>query len=344
MAEPNDSRRPARVTINDVADAAGVSITTVSHSLNGKGRISPETRRRVAKVAAGLGYRPSASARSLAGGRSGLILITISVAGDGAPATFGSYQYYNEMLHAATSEAFDAGFAVVAFPDAPSEVGRLELLEPEGVIVVDPYRDHPVVDYARRHEIPVVTTGRAPGGDEPAVDNDHHRAATVVLDHLEAMGAGRIGILSPPVDRSYIADALGAYEDWCSARAIKPTIGEASNQSQAAGEAAARRLLRRRRPPDGLYALLDSLGFGALRAARLQGVAIPDELKLVALTESSLCAQTEPPLTTLNLNPELIAREAVRAVVARIRRREDDSPLPSIPVELIVRRSCGAPA
>lgn len=334
-----------RVTINDVAAEAGVSITTVSHSLNGKGRISQETRRRVAAVAAGMGYRPSASARSLAAGRSGLILITISISGDGAPAAFGNFQYYNEMLHAATSEAFDAGYALVALPDGPSQTGRLEHLEPEGVIVVDPHRGHPLIGYAHDRGIPVVTTGRTPGSDEPAVDNDHRHAATVALDHLEAMGAKRVGILGPPTDRSYIEDALEAYADWCRERGAEPIIGEATGQSPADGEATAREMLRRRKAPDGIYALIDGLGVGVLRAATVAGMSVPEDLKLVALTESSLCAQADPPLTTLNLNPELIAREAVRAVVARIKGCSDQAAPPaSIPVELIVRRSCGAAA
>ena len=67
------------VGIKDVAREAGVSITTVSHALNGKGRIPENTRRRVRGIAERLGYEPNAIARSLAGGRTGVIAIAFSL-------------------------------------------------------------------------------------------------------------------------------------------------------------------------------------------------------------------------------------------------------------------------
>ena len=70
----------ARIGIKDVAEAAGVSVTTVSHALNGKGRLPVETRERVQRVARDLGYRPSSTARNLVGGRTGLIGLTVSQA------------------------------------------------------------------------------------------------------------------------------------------------------------------------------------------------------------------------------------------------------------------------
>lgn len=334
-----------RVTINDVADAAGVSITTVSHALNGKGRISDTTRAHVAEKARELGYQPSPVARNLAGGRSGILALSISVSSGQPGASFGSYQYFNELLRAATTESFNRGYAMIAVPDEDDWQQRLARIVPEGLIVIDPPDGNPVVAFARRSGTPIVTAGRTSDGNEFWIDNDHYGATLTALKQLESSGARRIALLGPPADRSYIRDAVAAYRDWCAERHQAPLVAEAHDQSEAEGERVTLGLLDGRDRPDGIYALLDSLGLGVLRAARKAELSVPRDLKLVALTESPFCAQASPPVTTLNLNPVQIAREAVVALTARIE-GEDSGAQPSatVPVELVVRDSCGARA
>lgn len=105
---PRRSGRPGRAGIRDVAAAAGVSITTVSDALNGKGRLPDATRRHVREVAERLGYRPSAAARTLRTGKSGLIGLTVTTYGD-EPFTFTEFAYFAEMARAATSAALARG-------------------------------------------------------------------------------------------------------------------------------------------------------------------------------------------------------------------------------------------
>ena len=108
-------RRLGRAGIRDVAAAAGVSITTVSDALNGKGRLPDATRRHVREVADRLGYRPSAAARTLRTGKSGLIGLTVTTYGD-EPFTFTEFAYFAEMARAATSAALARGYALVILP------------------------------------------------------------------------------------------------------------------------------------------------------------------------------------------------------------------------------------
>jgi DNA-binding LacI/PurR family transcriptional regulator len=333
---------PVRVTINDVADAAGVSITTVSHALNGKGRISEETRQRVAETAAKLGYRPSASARSLAGGRSGIIGLSFTVI-SGQPGAFGGFGFFNDLLHSATATALELGYALITCPDDEEAVARLARLEPEGCIVVDPTRSQPMVEHARRTATPLVTVGRVPdGGDEPWVDNDHEDAARLAIDHLRKQGARRIAIISPGPEHSYTADGVDGFERVCSDLGVEPVVEYVDGDlAETDGFQAAKRLLEGDEPPDGIYTMLDRLGRGAIMAAESLSVSVPEKLKVVASTDSEVCARAEPTLTTVDLNPESLGREAVQMLVGRIRGERDSVDEIDVPVELIVRRSSG---
>src|SRR5689334_2714606 len=102
-------------SIQEVAHAAGVSITTVSHALNGKGRIAPETRARVQRVAAELRYRPHAGARNLAEGKAGVISLAVSQA-PGLSFALTDFAYFLNLMAAATRSALQLGYALVLLP------------------------------------------------------------------------------------------------------------------------------------------------------------------------------------------------------------------------------------
>ncbi|MFM8883654.1 MAG: LacI family DNA-binding transcriptional regulator [Solirubrobacterales bacterium] len=339
----NPERRE-RVTINQVAEAAGVSITTVSHALNGKGRISEATRKRVARTATKMGYRPSASARSLAGGRSGIIGLSFAVI-SGQPGAFGGFGFFNDLLHSATATALELGYALVTCADDSEAVERLGYLEPEGCIVVDPTRSQPMVEYARRTLTPLVTVGRVPdGGDEPWVDNDHQEAARLAIEHLRERGARRVALILPPPEHSYTADGLDGFELACSALDMEPVVEYADGDlAETDGFQATRRLLESDEPPDGIYTMLDRLGRGAIMAAESLSVSVPEKLKVVASTDSEVCDRAEPTLSTVDLDPEALGREAIQLLVERIRGGQGTTDAIEVPVRLIVRRSSGGP-
>lgn len=158
MSRAETSRRgsrPGRAGIRDVAAAAGVSITTVSDALNGKGRLPDATRRHVREVADRLGYRPSAAARTLRTGKSGLIGLTVTTYGD-EPFTFTEFAYFAEMARAATSAALARGYALVILP-ATSRHDVWSNVALDGTVVIDPSDHDPVVSELVRQGLPVVS-------------------------------------------------------------------------------------------------------------------------------------------------------------------------------------------
>ena len=285
-------RRP--IGIKEVAIAAGVSTTTVSHALNGKGRLPDTTRARVRAVAE-QARLPAERARGvLAGGRTAMLAMTVS-GSDEFAVQVGDLDYFLQVTNAATSAALERGYAVTLLPARwrPETLARLPL---DGGIVVDPVRDDAVVAALNARALPVVTLGRQPDGpaDAPWIDNDHHAGTARCSTTSRARG---------PADRP----PLGAHGLLLRAgharrlrRVVRGHRGRAAGRDSSREPERARRLRRDDEaarvphPPDGIYATLDRLALGALLAADARGVRVPADLRIAACTESH-AARSSPP-------------------------------------------------
>ncbi len=326
------------VGIKEVAERAGVSITTVSHALNEKGRISPETRRRVFEVVEELGYRPNATARNLAGGRSGLIGMCVAQPGESS-FSVSDYAYYAELISAASVAALDRGYALMlalnARPDAwsPSQV--------DGAIVVDPIAGDPMLEDVERAGAPVVTTGRVPGRSSGWwVDTDHRSVTHAMLDHLAARGAERIALLGSLRIASYSIDTHKAYLEWCDEHGQQPIdVTVRTDLTESAGFEATVKLLRRKRPPDAVHSPLDPLARGALLAAQSRGLSVPHDLMVSGCPDSAACRSSRPGLTTFEFYPSRIGAAAVEILTALIEGSEPPQAQVYIPSRFMPRGS-----
>jgi DNA-binding LacI/PurR family transcriptional regulator len=329
-----------RVDIREVARVAGVSVTTVSHALNGKGRLPEETRRHVQSVADHLGYRPSATARNLVGGKTGLLGLVVSQPTRGSFAV-SDFAYFTEIMAAATAAAMARGYALVLAPPdwGLGEGGPVAV---DGAIVIDPLRRDPLVREFARAGTPVVTTGRAldSAGDGAWIDNDHVGATRRVLDHLAKRGAQRIGLLTNPTRISYTVDVEDAYRAWCEERRLEPMIEYArADLTERAGFAAASEMLRLAEPPDAIHATYDRLAYGVVLAAGALGIRIPDDLLLAMTATNSGAPPQHPTITSLDLHPAEIGRLAAELLVDLIEERQPPERQLVVPTRLIPRGS-----
>lgn len=307
---------PRRVGIKKVAEAAGVSVTTVSHALNGKGRLPERTREHVRKVAEQLGYRPSAQARNLVGGRTGLLGLAVTQPA-GTPFPLTDLAYFVLLTNAATAAAMRRGYAVVLAPDG-GEADVWEHVEVDGAIVIDPMAGDPLVLRLRARGLPVVTTGRVIDGDAdaPWVDNDHAEATARVLDHLDRRGAQRIALVTSQPDSSFTVDTELAYGAWCRAHGMKPLVCRAAQDLDLDAAAAAAALAFDAEPAaDAVYATLDRLALATAQASQARGLAVPGDVQIVSATDSEAARWAHPPLTVLDLSPEEIGRRAADLLV-----------------------------
>lgn len=335
-----------RVGIKDVAEAAGVSITTVSHALSGKGRLPEATRERVARIARELGYRPHPTARSLAIGRTGLVATMVSAPG-GASIAFTEIDYYVTLMNAATRTAVARGFSLVV---APSTAGAetWDRLPLDGVIVIDPADGDETLPVLRSRGLAMVFVGRDPHGDpgDVVIQNDRRAATHDVLDHLMAAGARRPAILTLRTFESFTEECLQAAVAWSVARGPETAAHVGDVDPTADPEAlrsVAEAFLELPERPDGVFCLYERLAVELVTVATARRLRVPEDLRIVTISEAGLSASTTPPLTTLDLEQAQLGETAATLLADVLDGRPARSVL-DVPTRLTVRASTGGSA
>jgi DNA-binding LacI/PurR family transcriptional regulator len=293
-----------RVTIRDVAQAAGVSITTVSDALSGNGRLPAATRSRVAAVAGRLGYQANPAARSLRGRRVGSIGLYL-------PDDAGSYAYYLALAGGAASEALAHGLALTLIPQCP-DPARVTAFPVDGFCAVDPVRGDPVVRAFSRLGIPVVTCERdlTPGAEHTGrVEGDYRPVMTSLLDHLADQGAERVALIAPGPETAWGLDQRTAYRDWCTAgRRPEALYDVPFPASPEQVRDATLRALRSGPAPDAVVSGTDGGALGALVAAAELSRRVPEDLLVASSVDSPALRSCSPAITALDLRPDDMGR------------------------------------
>lgn len=326
--------RTERISIRDVARAAGVSTTTVSDALSGRGRLLQSTRERVAAVAAELGYTPHPNARWLRSGRTGAIGLYL-------PESTVGLEYYMRLALGAADEAFAHGLALTLVPSwHGSAAPPLHL---DGVVVSDPVRGDPMLDRLVALGGPVVTCERdmTPGAQHAArAQGDHHRGMRLLLDHLAEQGARRIAVLCPGDDTSFTADIRVAYAQWCAERGVENLLYDVPFAVKPDDVAAAvRSAFSRASSPDAMVVVPDGGVAPALQAILADGRRVPDDLLLASYVDSLALATMPVPITAVDIHPREMGREATRLLADLVEGRCEPGQVVDVPVQLVVRHS-----
>jgi DNA-binding LacI/PurR family transcriptional regulator len=326
--------RPPAATIFEVAEAAGVSITTVSHVFSGKRPVGERTRRRVMEAAERLAYRPRSTARALASGRTMTLAIQFPYAGQDVLFN----PYFSELVPAMSEAAVVRGYAFVLVPpDPPRDTFIRPLIEQRGVdgaILLDPVYGDTFPAALGEAGIPFVSLGRTPDAPAaPRVDQDFRALMRDVAGHLRANGYERPALLNLPGKLSTLLDIDEAFHEVAGDGAS--TAAEAPSDVAAAD--AARRMLTARDRPDAIVCLDERQAAAFYRVAAELGLDIPADLGVVALHDA-MAPGMRPPLTSVTLFPDRAGRALVE-LVDRVLEGEDPPALTLVDWELRPRAS-----
>jgi DNA-binding LacI/PurR family transcriptional regulator len=334
------ARRQSRPSIREVAQEAGVSVTTVSHALNSKGRLDIATRERVIEIANRMGYHPNRNARGLRSGRTDTIALLLPLV-PGRPRQPIEIDFYLELLTASVDAAFQHDQALVQLPPLES-VGDLRRFALDGGIVVDPIRDDPRVAMFHELELPLVTVGSHGfrPHDQWVVTADSAGTTRAMCDHLLSRGARRIGLLSVDIDWSWFTDGIAAYQGWCAEHDQEPILALANRDKQETSmRDAVGRLLDRPDVPDGVFVPPQWLASGLLTVAGERGISIPGDMIIGVGVDSGLARGSQPALTAVDLNAPLMAEEAVSLLMEQIQALPGAKRFRVVPTTLLPRES-----
>jgi len=336
--------RDHRISIKDVAREADVSVTTVSHALNDKGRLNPDTRQRVRDVAKRLGYKPNPAARSLVSGKTGLIAVIPSLPKK-TRVSFSDLGYFTELIGAATDVAVSRDRALVIAPPHSSDLvwDRVPL---DGVIVIDPFVGDTALPVLRERGIPFVTVSADPDhpGEDATVECEDRESTRSVFDHFVERGARRVGFLSMPPMTAFLRSSAEAYASWCAANgqeSLAEVIDPAEMDRDEAGAMtrSVERLFDRAEAPDAVYVPLEVVGVEVHRAMLGMRLAIPDDVLLATTHDRGQARTANPPITTIEWDYREVGRRAASLLIDLVEGARSAPHLEVIPGGLVARAS-----
>jgi DNA-binding LacI/PurR family transcriptional regulator len=330
------------MTLKRLAAEVGVSPMTVSNAFNRPDQLSPALRERILDTARKLGYPgPDPLGRGLRRGRAG----AIGVVSD----TKLSYAFHDP-----------AASAVLTGVCASAEEEGLGMLL-DGVVVYSVAQDDPLLALAVARRLPAVVIDQPTGTGLPRVGIADEDAAHAAGRHLTALGHRRFAVVSfalapdgrtGPAGLARRAGALYAvsrarlsgYANALAEAGIEwadVPVHECPGSIRAAGRAAAEHLLAVERPPTAILATSDVLAVGVLDAAAGRGLGVPADLSVVGFDD--VPAAADAGLTTIRQDHDAKGRVAGELLLAAVRGEPAAAP-PTLPHELVVRRSTAPPA
>lgn len=311
-------RRSPRPRLTDVAAVAGVSMKTVSNVVNGYAPVTEATRAKVLTAVEQVGYRPNLSARNLARGRSGVIVLAVPRL---------DLPYFASLAGSVVEAAAAHGWFVLMHQTGGDLAGERRALlgdhpqRIDGMILSSQWLGSDEIA-ARPDPSPLVVLGDHPlPGSVPHVGIDNRAAGRAASEHLIATGGRRIALIGAPSLRADPGRAQGLIDGLRAAslpvlpelmRPIPTTTGDA-------GEAATAAMLAEvDEAPDALFAVTDWVAMGAIRALHAHGLEVPADVAVMGFDDIPYARSVSPSLSTIAPDRPAVARLAVEALEAQV--------------------------
>jgi LacI family transcriptional regulator len=334
-----------RVTIKQVAQAAGVSTQTVSRVINDRPDVAPETRKRVKDIIAQLGYQPSNVARSLSQGRS----CTLGVVGTGL-------QYFgpSQTLVGVVDQSNELGYRLLLnVMHHPASNNVQQLLQDmhsqhvDGIVWAVPEigsNREWVARQAPEFTVPMVFLSMEPVAGLSTCSVDNHSGGHMATQHLLDQGYRDVGFITGPLDWW---EARQRRVGWQAALTRAGLTADENlvvegNWSPTSGEHGLRKLLEQRPSLEAVFVSNDQMALGVIKATREMGLRVPEDLAIVGFDDIPEAAYFCPPLTTVRQDMAELGSCAVKEL-ERLIRASGETPIEpqtvSLQPQLIVRQS-----
>lgn len=333
----------AKPTIHDVANRCGVSATTVSLTLRGKGRISEQTRQRIFTAIEEVGYVYNQSAANLSSKKSnsvGLILHDIT------------NPIYNQ-LTAGISHKFDENghllFLANCEANADKQQRFIESLMSQNTagLIICPAKglDTDYLYALKRRNIPVVFAVRSPELDEyDFVGIDNFKGAQIATEYLLEQGHSKIGFIGNMDNSKTASHRVSGYIGKLMERGVQPNynyITKGFTNSRKEGYSQTMALLEKHPELTALVCYTDTMAYGAIRACQDKRLNVGRDIAIIGFDDLPESADTIPPLTTVSACAQELGHVAAKTLLHRIEGSDEPPKQIILAPKLTIRESCG---
>ena len=339
----------ASVTLRDIAEQTGLSVSAVSMALQDHPRIGAETKTRVREVADDLGYVVNAAGRALRARRADAVALIVP---NTSRHVFG-HAYFMHVLTGVTDVAneHDAQLVISTNPDESHGMVAYERVmrsgSVDGAIVTSASVDDDNIGRLVDSGLPIVLLGRFPYlPDAVSVGVDDVAAARLATEHLiEVHGRRAIVHISGPLNHQSAIDRRDGFLAACAAHGVEPRVVE-GDFSEDSGRDAADAISASGADFDAIFAANDEMALGAMTRLNLTlntGTEVPTRVSIIGFDDFGISRVTSPAITTVHVPAERMARLATQRLfdIVNGARIEGEDAHAVLPVELVVRESCG---
>jgi LacI family transcriptional regulator len=345
VATTREGKSQPRTTIRDIAAHAGVSVATVSRVLNGRPDVAPDTREVILRYVRERGYYSNRSARTLAGGRSGLI---------GLAMPFVHAGYFGTIAAGAAEALAERDARLVLCLTEHEHDREITLLDrlmhgtTDGALLLLPSETNAELLGLREQGYPfVVIDPMIPLDDSlPVVSAAHWQGARLATEHLIELGHRRIAVITGPTEWVASIDRLAGYQAAMASAGLPmdpSLIYHSAWWHIERGLEGAQHLLDLPDPPTAIFAFNDNMAIGVMEAARQRGLQIPCDLSVVGVDDIEVAACLTPRLTTVRQPLSEMGRVAAGLLLRLIEGQSIEITQINLANRLIIRESTAPP-
>ncbi|WP_137165636.1 LacI family DNA-binding transcriptional regulator [Salinimonas lutimaris] len=328
-------------TIRDVANLAGVSVATVSRTLQQPERVSPKTRQRVVEAIDSTGYKPNLMAVKFRSGKTHNLVVLVPTVAN---------VFFARVISGMQEAAVEKGYSLLlgntlGNPEIEADYARMvQTSQADGLIQLRAHNPFTTDMQKGSDLLPMVNACEVLSNPScPVVTLDNRCAAKAMTRHLIDLGHRRIALIKGPNASPLTQDRLAGYQD--ALREAGLTFDEQllfnGDFTLQAGSDAARHMLTMADRPTALFCENDETAMGAMHAIKAAGLAIPADISVAGFDDIAFSAYCDPPLTTVAQPAEEFGHTAVGLLVDVLNGKIKKAPKVVMPYELKLRQSTG---
>lgn len=328
-----------KVSIFDVAKKSGLSVVTVSRVLNNSTSVRENNKEKVLQAMKELDYRPNASARSLASGKTGIIGLTLTT-------------LHDTVLDAVVKEINDSlaeqgYFLALSISQGDDESYHRSMFQEDrvdGVILLSPIHSEIYVMELKRRKIPfVILDDQQQNTSVSSVLVNNYKGGYDATKHLIELGHTEIAHISGPAPLSSSRERERGYRFALEEAGLKPFSIEQGSYDIPSGYNIAKQWIESGRLPTAVFAADDFMALGVMDAFKNERIRIPDDVSVVGFDDQIYAQEFHPSLTTIRQPFEKIGRQGVDILLKMIKDPSKRNVTMEFDPTLILRESTGAP-